>query len=74
MNAITTGVDIMAYCNGTLERIFDIIEISRSIGKDNDNHLVTGIVDFLNSHIAEGQRKIQAGYMPGYVAEYRDQK
>lgn len=61
MNGIVARVDIMAYCNGGLEVVFNIMEISRILG-DKDNILVSSMVDYLNKHIEAGRREIQAGY------------
>ncbi len=65
-NGIVARVDIMAYCNGKLEVVFNIMEISRILG-DKESCLVTGMVDYLNQHIKAGQREIEAGYEPGYA-------
>ena len=65
-NGIVARVDIMAYCNGKLEVVFNIMEISRILG-DKESCLVTGMVDYLNQHIEKGQREIEAGYKPGYA-------
>lgn len=60
-NGIVARVDIMAYCAGKLEVVFNIMEISRILG-EKDYLLVTGMVDYLNKHIEAGTREIQAGY------------
>lgn len=56
----------MAYCNGKLEVVFDVMEISRIL-RDKENLLVTGTVEYLNKHIKLNRREIQAGYKPGYA-------